>query len=60
MISSDWRYDLIIHELTGKASLPVYFCMYNLFHSHFCKLIRGKNKLYMDIAAVTNQELNTA
>jgi len=24
MISSDWRYDLIIHDMTGKASLPVY------------------------------------
>ncbi len=23
MISSDWRYDLIIHETTGEATLPV-------------------------------------
>lgn len=25
MISSDWRYDLIIHDMTGEASLPVFF-----------------------------------
>jgi hypothetical protein len=25
MISSDWRYDLIVHDTTGKATLPVFF-----------------------------------
>ena len=28
MISSDWRYDLIIHVLTGKATLPVFLLSY--------------------------------
>jgi len=27
MISSDWRYDLIIHDKTGKASLPVFLLL---------------------------------
>jgi len=41
MISSDWRYDLIIHELTGEASLPVIFVLNYLFH--FLCLISIKN-----------------
>jgi hypothetical protein len=38
MISSDWRYDLIVHDTTGKASLPVSFFGIWLFHSHYNEL----------------------
>lgn len=38
MISSDWRYNLIIHETTGKASLPVFYFLYSLFHIDRYKL----------------------
>lgn len=33
MISSDWRYELIIHETTGKASLPVSYFLRDYFMS---------------------------
>ena len=38
MISSDWRYDLISHDTTGKASLPVFYFEYSLFHTRGNKL----------------------
>lgn len=44
MISSDWRYELIIHVQTGKASLPVLFFVIIswLFSNFYCHMDTGE------------------
>jgi len=49
-VSSDWRYGLpVIQNMTGKASLPVYFLLVFLFHECTFKILHKCLNINMTI-----------